>query len=83
LVPWKYAAQNHQQKNAEFFEKNQSAILISEDSLTPEILKVTIEGLFSDDGRKLAELRENEKKLFPSNGAQMVAKKILKYIEEK
>jgi UDP-N-acetylglucosamine--N-acetylmuramyl-(pentapeptide) pyrophosphoryl-undecaprenol N-acetylglucosamine transferase len=51
LVPFPYAAENHQEYNAKTLENVGAAKIILEDELTKEVLEKEIERLFSDQTR--------------------------------
>jgi UDP-N-acetylglucosamine--N-acetylmuramyl-(pentapeptide) pyrophosphoryl-undecaprenol N-acetylglucosamine transferase len=82
LVPWKHSAQNHQQKNAEFFLKNNSAIMITDDELTGDRITREVNDLF-ENKTKLTNLSNNVKNLFPTNGADLICSEIEKALEKK
>lgn len=82
LVPWKHAAQDHQTANADYFVKNDSAVVISDDEITSDKLLNEINELFSND-QKLERLAKNAGKLFPNNGTELIAETILKEFEAK
>lgn len=48
LVPYPYAAENHQEHNARVLEKNGAAVVIRDADLTGELLLHTIEGLLTN-----------------------------------
>jgi len=52
LVPFAYATNNHQQKNAELYSKNYQAQIIQEKYLTPELLAEKILSFYSIHGNK-------------------------------
>ncbi len=62
LVPYPYAAENHQYYNAMELVKNDAAILIEEKDFTGERLIKEIDALLSDR-KRLEELRANAKKM--------------------
>ena len=61
LIPFPYAAENHQYYNAKTIEDSNAGIIIEEDVLTPEKLKDEIENMIKDAG-KLTKMAENAKK---------------------
>ena len=52
LIPYPYAADNHQEKNARYYENGGGAMLFQEDRLTAEILAGTVKGLAKDGNRR-------------------------------
>ena len=52
LIPYPYAADNHQEKNARYYENGGGAILFQEDRLTAELLSETVHGLTGDGARR-------------------------------
>jgi UDP-N-acetylglucosamine--N-acetylmuramyl-(pentapeptide) pyrophosphoryl-undecaprenol N-acetylglucosamine transferase len=54
LVPYPYAAENHQEHNARVLEKNGAAVIIRDAELTSELLLSVIESLLSDPQKRLA-----------------------------
>lgn len=79
LIPNKKLTGNHQQKNAEFYAKKKSVLVIDEDDLerNPIILKKVAKEIL--DNEKMAEnMTENFLKLSKPNAARDVANLILK-----
>lgn len=62
LIPYPYAADNHQQKNALYYEEGGAAKTLPEDGLTSERLAGEIMALVSDPGR-LRAMSANMKKM--------------------
>ncbi len=52
LVPYPYAADNHQEKNARYYQSSGGAILIREEQLTPQLLVETVQDLAGDRDRR-------------------------------
>lgn len=77
LVPYPYAAENHQEYNARNLEKHGAAVMISDDNLSGEVLIKKIEELIKNE-RKLKEMAKNSKEL----GQPAAAEKLVKLIEE-
>ena len=48
LIPYPYAAENHQYYNAKALEENHAAFLIEQKDLTPEKLEALIDRLLSE-----------------------------------
>lgn len=76
LIPLPSAASDHQRKNAQIFEKNQAAVLIEEENLSPEKLLKTVKELLKNEGI-LRKMSENVKKLAKKEAASLIAKKLL------
>lgn len=62
----------HQEHNAEYYQKHQAAIVLSEPSLNPELLVSALRDLLASKD-KLARLQENIKNIMPANGAEKVS----------
>lgn len=77
LVPYPFAAENHQEYNARNLEKHGAAIMISDDQLNGKILINKIEDLIKNE-RKLKEMALNSKKL----GQPDATEKLVKLVEE-
>lgn len=52
LIPYPLAAENHQQHNAEIFEKAGAAMIVMQDKLTAHSLAQTIHNLWNNDERR-------------------------------
>lgn len=52
LIPYPYAAGNHQLHNARYFTECDAAELLMDDEVSPEILRKRIEDLLNDSGRR-------------------------------
>ena len=53
LVPYPYAAENHQEHNAQVLEKNGASVVIRDAELTSELLLSVIESLLGDPEKRL------------------------------
>lgn len=51
LIPYPHAADNHQQKNAQYYVEGGGAVMYIEKELTPELLGTELAGLMKDCGR--------------------------------
>lgn len=78
LIPYPYAAENHQEKNAVSLVKMNAAVMIKE-SEQEEKLSRTIIGLMSD-GNKLAELGGNASRLYDRDAPEKIVTEIIKTI---
>jgi len=80
LIPYPYAANDHQTANARFFSKKLAAKIIADNKLHPSVLLALIENLFVDKNR-LKELSENFKKSIKIDGLKTVTKELINYIK--
>jgi UDP-N-acetylglucosamine--N-acetylmuramyl-(pentapeptide) pyrophosphoryl-undecaprenol N-acetylglucosamine transferase len=80
FVPYPFAAEAHQEKNAQVLVEAGAAALILQRDLTPEILQKNIEELIFDES-KLAAMRENLKKFYHENAALEIAKSTLELMK--
>lgn len=80
LVPYKYAASDHQKKNALIMEKEKAAVVILEDGLTADFLSSKVEKLFSE-AEKLKDLGENAYKVFPRDGVEKISQQIIQFLK--
>ncbi len=78
LIPYPYAAENHQEKNAVSLVNMNAAVMIKE-SEQEEKLSGTIIGLISD-GSKLAELGGNASRLYDRDAPEKIVTEIIKTI---
>jgi len=77
LIPYPYAAEDHQTLNAKIFERAGAAALLSEANTTGESLAQKIRGLL-DDPARIAEMSARCGALAPQQAAERVADVILK-----
>jgi len=73
---------SHQEKNAEIFSKQNAAIVLDQNELTPEKLIDEIRTLISDESKR-QELSKNIKIIFKTDGALRLADEVLKLISVK
>ncbi|MBE7044366.1 MAG: undecaprenyldiphospho-muramoylpentapeptide beta-N-acetylglucosaminyltransferase [Ruminococcaceae bacterium] len=66
LIPSPNVVRNHQEQNARAFEKQDAAVVITEDVLTPELLYEKITGL-AENPRHLKQMGNNVQKLAKRN----------------
>jgi UDP-N-acetylglucosamine--N-acetylmuramyl-(pentapeptide) pyrophosphoryl-undecaprenol N-acetylglucosamine transferase len=71
LIPFPYAADNHQEYNARALEKKGAASLIIEKNLTEKNLQETVMALLNDK-QKLDNMASNSKKLGVKNAAEKI-----------
>ena len=81
LIPFPYAADDHQTRNAEIFAKAGAAILLKESDLSGDLLARTIKDLASDPAR-IQSMSDNCLRLAPRDAAQRVATVMEKYTNE-
>ena len=67
---------SHQEANAQYFQKNNAAIILSQQSLNQEIFVSTIKELLFEK-HKSANLSRNITKIMALDGAEKVAKLVL------
>ncbi|MBX7158164.1 MAG: undecaprenyldiphospho-muramoylpentapeptide beta-N-acetylglucosaminyltransferase [Verrucomicrobiae bacterium] len=82
LIPFPFAAGNHQFFNAQVFEKAGAALMEEQDSLTPEILGQKIKILLEDEEQR-QRMHEACRKVAIEDGAERVADAVMRAIEEK
>jgi UDP-N-acetylglucosamine--N-acetylmuramyl-(pentapeptide) pyrophosphoryl-undecaprenol N-acetylglucosamine transferase len=78
LIPFPYAADDHQSRNAEIFVKAGAAILLHESELTGDLLARTIKEL-GGDVPKLRQMSEKCAQLAPGDAAGLIATTMEKY----
>jgi len=76
LVPYPYAADDHQTKNAVIFDKVGAGILITETDLSPEKLTATVREILTND-QKRKSMQEAAKKLSHRHAAEGIADIVL------
>lgn len=72
IVPYPYAAGNHQSKNAIVFAEKGAAIVIEQHELTPKILYETIDGLLRNK-KKLDAMSKAMLEIAKPNASQVIA----------
>lgn len=78
LIPFPYAADDHQTRNAEIFVRADAAILMKESELSAELLARQIRELVADAG-KVRRMSQNCARLAPKDAARLVAATIERY----
>ncbi len=71
LIPYPYAAENHQYYNAKDLADNEAAVLIEEKDLSGQKLTELVKSLISDSG-KLKHYGENAKKMAVTDAAKRI-----------
>jgi UDP-N-acetylglucosamine--N-acetylmuramyl-(pentapeptide) pyrophosphoryl-undecaprenol N-acetylglucosamine transferase len=78
LIPFPYAADDHQTRNAEIFARAGAALALKESELTPEILSQTIRAIV-DHPDQLRRMSEKSASLAPRDAADRVATTMEKF----
>lgn len=78
LVPFPFAAEDHQTKNAQALVQHNAAILVKDDEASEKVIDELL-NLIKDEKRRLA-LSENSKRLGIENSAEIIAREALKLI---
>lgn len=76
IVPYPFATDNHQEKNARVLEKNNACIIIKDEELENEIFS-KIKTLINDTNR-LKQMSDNVRKLADAEASKKIALEILK-----
>ena len=80
LIPFPYAAEDHQTKNAEIFTHAGAAIILKESDLTTDLLGHKIRE-FIDHPNLLRRMAENSARLAPKNAAALVVETMERYTQ--
>ncbi len=80
LIPFPYAADDHQTRNAEIFTRAEAAIMLREADLSGDTLARKIRELISDPQR-LHRMSENSGRLAPKNAAALVVDTMERYVQ--
>ena len=80
LIPYPFAADNHQTRNAEIFARGEAAIILKESELSGDELARKIRELVGD-ANKLRRMSDNSSRLAPKNAADLVVKAMEKYTQ--
>jgi UDP-N-acetylglucosamine--N-acetylmuramyl-(pentapeptide) pyrophosphoryl-undecaprenol N-acetylglucosamine transferase len=80
LIPYPFASDNHQTRNAEIFVRGEAAIVLKESELSGDELARKIRELVSDPSR-LQRMSENSSRLAPKDAAALVVKAMEKYTQ--
>lgn len=81
LIPFPFASDNHQQKNAEAFVKEEAAIMLLQKDLTVESFGEILQKLKTDESLR-ARLTNNTRKFFKPKAALTMAEEIFSLIKE-
>jgi len=80
LIPYPYAAEDHQTRNAEIFVRAGAALLLKESDLTAELLAQKIRELL-DHPQQRQRLAEVSARLAPKNAAALVVETMERYTQ--
>ncbi len=81
LVPYPYAAEDHQTRNAEIFDKAGAAKLMRESDLNADTLSDAVRAVFNDT-RRAGDMKKAAQKLSVKNSAEKIAELIVKESEK-
>jgi UDP-N-acetylglucosamine--N-acetylmuramyl-(pentapeptide) pyrophosphoryl-undecaprenol N-acetylglucosamine transferase len=82
LIPFPYASDDHQSRNAEVFARAEAAIVLKESELGDDLLARKIRELI-EDAPKIRRMSENCSRLAPKNAAELVVEAMEKYSASK
>jgi UDP-N-acetylglucosamine--N-acetylmuramyl-(pentapeptide) pyrophosphoryl-undecaprenol N-acetylglucosamine transferase len=80
LIPFPYAAEDHQTRNAEIFARAEAGIILKEADLSDDLLARKIRELTGDPD-KLLRMAENSARLAPRNAAALVVETMERYTQ--
>ena len=75
LIPYPYAAADHQRKNAKEMEEMNAALYLDDSQCTPEAFMEKLESLINDT-QKMIELQNNAKKLVKYDATKNIVEQI-------
>jgi UDP-N-acetylglucosamine--N-acetylmuramyl-(pentapeptide) pyrophosphoryl-undecaprenol N-acetylglucosamine transferase len=78
LIPFPYAAEDHQTRNADIFVRGEAAVMLRESDLSGDLLARKIRELIGDP-HKLHRMSENCGRLAPKNAAELVVDTMERY----
>jgi UDP-N-acetylglucosamine--N-acetylmuramyl-(pentapeptide) pyrophosphoryl-undecaprenol N-acetylglucosamine transferase len=78
LIPFPYAADDHQTRNTEIFVRAQAAVLVKESEISGDVLARHIRDLINNR-QKLQRMSQNCSRLAPKDAASLVAAAVEKY----
>lgn len=82
LIPYQYAAGDHQSKNAQIMKRSKAAVVIPDKRLSGHVLTEAIKNVI-DNKVKIKMLSQNAKDLFPKNGLNLIINHIYKELDLK
>ncbi|MEZ5388129.1 MAG: undecaprenyldiphospho-muramoylpentapeptide beta-N-acetylglucosaminyltransferase [Prosthecobacter sp.] len=80
LVPYPYAAEDHQTRNAEIFEQAGAAKLIKESEMNADTLADAVRGIFNNP-REAGEMKKAAQQLSVKNSAEKIADLLVKSVK--
>jgi UDP-N-acetylglucosamine--N-acetylmuramyl-(pentapeptide) pyrophosphoryl-undecaprenol N-acetylglucosamine transferase len=80
FIPYPFATDNHQMRNAEIFAHAEAAIILKESELSGDLLVRKIRELI-DDSNKLRRMSDHSSRLAPKDAADLVVKAMEKYTD--
>ena len=80
LIPFPYAAEDHQTRNAEIFARADAAVILKESDIAGDSLGRKIRELI-EDADKLRRMSENSAQLAPKNAAALVVETMERYTQ--
>jgi UDP-N-acetylglucosamine--N-acetylmuramyl-(pentapeptide) pyrophosphoryl-undecaprenol N-acetylglucosamine transferase len=80
LIPFPYASDDHQTRNAEIFARAEAGIILKESDLSSDLLARKIRE-FIDDADKRRQMSENSARLAPKNAAALVVETMERYTQ--
>jgi UDP-N-acetylglucosamine--N-acetylmuramyl-(pentapeptide) pyrophosphoryl-undecaprenol N-acetylglucosamine transferase len=80
LIPFPYAAEDHQTRNAEIFARAGAGIILKESDLADDLLARKIRELIGEPAR-LLEMSEKSARLAPKNAAALVVETMERYTQ--
>ena len=80
LIPFPYAAEDHQTRNAEIFARAEAAIILKESDLAGDLLARNIRELI-EIRQRLQQMSENSARLAPKNAAALVVETMERYTQ--
>ncbi len=78
LIPYPYAADDHQTRNAEIFTRADAALMLKESEIAGDVLARIIRGLMADQ-EKLRRMSVNCSRLAPKDAAALVVETMERY----
>jgi UDP-N-acetylglucosamine--N-acetylmuramyl-(pentapeptide) pyrophosphoryl-undecaprenol N-acetylglucosamine transferase len=81
LIPYPFAAHNHQEKNARFLEERDAAMVLVEQELTPHVMARTIRE-FYEHPEELTLMRKRAGKLGRPHAAEYIAVILQEYLHD-
>jgi len=79
LIPFPFAARNHQEKNAQMLEKEDSCIILKDNELQEKLYK-TVRNLIQDEN-KMKQMAKNVRKIADIDAAKKIALEIIKTLK--